>query len=320
MSAVAVSLPLLCLLAVCAALVAGTSLPRRLVAGLIVCASLAVPFSVGPGWPLVTFFSGLFGVLITLRSLDLCRMARPLPPARRIWHMLAVYDTRWAKARPPGVEGGALLRVLGWAALASALLWVGLVVAPGLAAPWGRALQWGSCAFFAVATLEVVAGTARVGWGAVGISPPPIHEAPYLSRSISEFWTARWNKVVGTWLRHNLHVPLARRGWPKAGVAAAFAVSAAIHAYLVLPSLGWRPAAWMGGFFVAQILLVWAERALGVRSWRAAPARAWTLGALLLVSPLFCEPLLQLLRPQEPPAAPATTTATATRGSAAPRW
>jgi hypothetical protein len=56
----------------------------------------------------------------------------------------------------------------------------------------------------------------------------------------------------------------------------------------------WRPAAACGAFFLAQPLLIAAERRLRVRRWPTAAGRAWTLGALAVTSPLVVEPVLRM--------------------------
>jgi hypothetical protein len=51
----------------------------------------------------------------------------------------------------------------------------------------------------------------------------------------------------------------------------------------------------MGGFFLSQAVLLSVERGLGVKRWPATAARAWTISALLLTSPLFSAPVLQVV-------------------------
>jgi hypothetical protein len=51
----------------------------------------------------------------------------------------------------------------------------------------------------------------------------------------------------------------------------------------------------MGAFFVAQGVLLLAERALRVSRWPSTLARAWTISCFLLTGPLFVEPMLVIL-------------------------
>src|SRR5208337_2183618 len=88
-------------------------------------------------------------------------------------------------------------------------------------------------------------------------------------------------------------VPLARCGAVFA-MFATFAISAVGHALMAFFALGrWKIAAVFGAFFLVQPLLIAAERRLAVRRWPPEAARAWTLTALAVTSPLFIEPTLQ---------------------------
>lgn len=99
---------------------------------------------------------------------------------------------------------------------------------------------------------------------------------PLVVRSPREFWGRRWN----TWVNHMLYryVFVPSGGWrrPVRGTLAAFAVSGALHEGFVV--VGTREfTGWMGGFFLAQGVLVaatsqsrWFRRLV-----RHAPALTW---------------------------------------------
>ena len=128
---------------------------------------------------------------------------------------------------------------------------------------------------------------------ALGINAPPFFQSPCRSITISEFWSKRWNRAAGEFLRRCCFAPLARWG---AGFAliATFVISAVGHALMAFYALGrWKMAVVFGAFFLAQPLLIAAERRLAVRRWRPAAGRAWTLSALAITSPLIIEPTLQ---------------------------
>jgi hypothetical protein len=63
----------------------------------------------------------------------------------------------------------------------------------------------------------------------------------------------------------------------------------------MVPAVGFGWAAMMAAFFVLQLPFLWVERALGVARWRASRARVWTLTVLFVSSPLFVEPVLQIV-------------------------
>jgi len=132
----------------------------------------------------------------------------------------------------------------------------------------------------------------------MGLTAPSLLRSPYLSTSIGEFWTKRWNPAASVLFFHRyFFAPLARRGVAFA-LFAAFFVSAVAHVLLPYMASGkWGISLMCGTFFLVQPPLIAAERAMKVRRWRPAAARAWTLGALAITSPLFVEPALQLMEP-----------------------
>jgi hypothetical protein len=293
----------LALLEALAALISSGGRARRRLG--VVCAflPLGVPFFMGPGSPpVLTFFVALTAVLATIRATDLYGVTDAWSFPRRLWHVAAGFDTRLARTVPPRVDRALLAEAARWGLLSALVLGVGWTLLERTVG-WPRYLvRWAGFAAFALTMFEVVPRLVSVGYAALGVQVPPLHDRPYLSRSVAEFWGVRWNKVIGGWLRVSFHAPLARRGWPRVGLVAAFAASALLHAYLMLPGAPWPWAVVISGFFLAQALVMTVERALRVRRWAAVPARAWTVGTLLLLSPLMSEPALQYVDPTPLPA------------------
>lgn len=269
--------------------------PRRLAALPVVGVVLALP-ALTDATPLLRFLLALCGVLVALRAIDLMR--HDLGGLRsRLLHVVAAVDTRLVVRVAPAFDRASLARALPWLAPCVVALVGGFVLAPRADGALRLALRWGSCAVFAVAFFEFATRVAAVLALLGGARLPPLHDAPLSSRSVREFWGVRWNKLVGGWLRENVAAPLRTRTSAAAAMAAAFAVSAVIHWYLVAVSLDLRSAAVMAAFFVAQAALIASERALGVERWPTAAARAWTIVALLATAPLFVEPMMRLADP-----------------------
>ena len=68
----------------------------------------------------------------------------------------------------------------------------------------------------------------------------------------AEFWGERWNRTVGEWLYRFAFRPLARRRRPMLGLAAAFALSALLHAWMFVVALDVRAGFMAGAFFLVQ--------------------------------------------------------------------
>jgi len=282
--------------AVAALITAGPRWRRRL--GLLLgCACVALPFLARPRAPLLCFVIGLVAVVAVMRSIDLARDDSGLPWPRRLWLMFAVFDVRRVERRPPGLDLGAMAAVALAAAIAAGGFGLGVYVANQQVGAAHWALRWGGGVVFAVAAFEAATRALPIAYGLLGLRPPLLHDAPYLSRSMSEFWGVRWNKVVGSWLRANCFAPLARRGRASLGIVASFAASALLHWYLVVVALGLKWSLVMAAFFLVQLVFLAAERLLDVKRWPAAAARTWTLGIMLAASPLFIEPMIRLVDP-----------------------
>ena len=272
-------------------------LPSGAIAFLCGLAALAAPFLTRTDQPVLIFFLTTYAGLIAMRMLDLVLHPEGFTPLRRLWHLHAFFDTRLVVSRERGFEGRLLLAALAWFLCGQLALVAGMVASHELTGPLRSALRWSTCGFLFLSNFEGLTRTLQAVYAPLGLRPPPIHDDAWAARSVGEFWGARWNKAVGTWLREHVYTPFARRGSPRLGVAAAFVTSALLHCYLILPALGAVWAAVMGLFFVAQIALMALERRLGVKRWSPIAAHAWTLGVLLLASPLFCEPASRLFDP-----------------------
>ena len=189
----------------------------------------------------------------------------------------------FADARALLLRGAAWLAAGALAVAAARFVWLRTgsraaataLLLPGLS----LVLHFGAC--------NLLAG----GWRAAGIGVRPLFRAPLLAHSLGEFWGRRWNLAFSEMAAAAVYRPLAARRGRAAGVAAAFALSGALHELAIsvpvragigLPFLYF---ALHGGLVLLEDVL--ARR--GVRLAGAA-ARAWTLAWLAL-------PLLALFHP-----------------------
>jgi Membrane bound O-acyl transferase family len=130
-----------------------------------------------------------------------------------------------------------------------------------------------------------------------GIHVPPLHQRPWLSRSVAEFWGRRWNCIVGDWLRQVCFQPLRRR--PRAAIVTAFAASGLGHElFLNLPLFFYSGAVAPGSmalYFAIQAAGVFVERAWLRQSQLVARVFAWCI--VLLPAPVVLnEGMLRLFQ------------------------
>ena len=212
----------------------------------------------------------------------------------RLVHLVAIVDTRFIERCPRRFDGRALVRLL--AALAAVATAIWLIRAGNTLEGWRRpALRWFAGGLVMVpATFAAVNACIALLGKAAGLAIPPICDAPLLSRSLSEFWAKRWNRVVSKILRERFYRQFSKYG-ATAALFAAFAGSALLHAWLIGILLGAAAALSWAAFFLAQPLFILAERRLRVRHWRGPWGWLWTLSILTLLSPLFIAPLLRWL-------------------------
>ncbi|WP_224361250.1 MBOAT family protein [Hyalangium versicolor] len=281
--------------ALIAALLATGPVWQRGAAVVLVAATAPVPYLAPSDHPTYRAFLALGSIWFTARTVELLRERRPVPVARRLWHTVGLVDTLRVQRIAPSLDRLALSRLLICGPLVVAG-WAGVYFSShSLSGAARLAVRWSTGVVFTYSAVETVVSVVILFYGLVGVDPRPLHDDPIRSKSITEFWSRRWNRAVHRFLKQTFFAPLARRGYTELGLALAFVVSALIHFTFMVPAVGLGWAAVMGAFFLLQLPFLWAERALGVVRWRAPWNRVWTLGLLLLSSPLFVEPVLQIV-------------------------
>lgn len=230
-----------------------------------------------------------------VRSADFTLEPAPQRFGFRLIHLLALIDTRLITRGTRYVARSWVAMVL-LAAIVLVVAYVAVQAADGYQGMARYALRWFAGIVLIVAAFELLTAAFRILAGALGLSAPALSDTPHRSRSIAEFWSARWNLVVGKVLRDRVFTPLARRS-TRLAIWATFAVSAAFHAYIMGVAAGTLAAISSAAFFIVQPVLLAAERKLQVRRWSSAARRTWTLVTLALLSPLFLEPVLQVVMP-----------------------
>lgn len=284
-------------LSIVAALLAGRGAARRIPTATLLILQLSLPF-LGEFRPLPR---GLLTYLALLSVMKVAQIAFS-PQAqwtlsRRIWTAIMPFDVRRGRSVAPSFSLARTVKIAAFAVVAaiawSAPFYVRLPT-PGTA----RAVELTATVFFIYALMEVITGMLSFLHLLLGVRIEPIQRDPALARSVAEFWSERWNLPVTQWLHEFFFRPLAKCGHPRAGILAAFAVSAAFHAWLLFVAVDWRMGLLAGAFFVLQVPAMMLERHLRVRRWPAWAARAWTLLFLLAASPLLTVPLLRGLEMQ----------------------
>jgi len=278
--------------------------------------ALVLVFSARPRLaPIAAFSAGLFLVVPCFlwesplaRGLLMCCMAFPLAVAalplfgapnanfrERLVFVFTWLGTRVVTRRSRTFDRAALLHLFtATIVFTAAMVSVKAVVAAG---PW-LLVRWLAGGIMIMAVAEMITAGHNLLTALLGLRAPALMQSPHLSKSIGEFWTKRWNPAASALLFQTLFFqPLARRG-PALGLWAAFFASAVAHVMIPYMALGKLPISLVcGAFFLVQPLLIVAERRMNLRHWPLSAARAWTLGALTIVSPLFVEPILQILEP-----------------------
>jgi hypothetical protein len=120
----------------------------------------------------------------------------------------------------------------------------------------------------------------------------PLMIRPWRSRSVREWWSARFDTGMQSVLYNNAYRPMRKLGGSKAAaMLATFAFSGLIHLPIITelggPSTDMVK---MFCFFIVQAGLVALEDVL-----RLGPSRARTLTLLMLTSPLFTHPIISLM-------------------------
>ena len=285
------SVGMLYVAALIAALLADGPAWRRGAALLVMGAALPVSFLAPEDFPTFRAFVALGSLWFLARIVELVREPRHLP----VPHPVGLVDTRFTRRMAPAVDQPALIRLLLCAPLAVAG-WAGVYFSGQLLSGISQLLvRWATGALLLYSAVEIVVSAVILVYRLLGIDPRPLHDDPIRSKTIGEFWGRRWNRAVHRFLKLNVFAPVARRGHTELGLALTFVVSGLFHFAFMVPAVGFGWAAMMGAFFVLQLPFLWVERALGVARWRAPLARAWTLGLLFVSSPLFVEPMLRII-------------------------
>lgn len=271
------------------ALLAGTASWRRVASLPFMLACMLLPL-VAPLPALPRALLACMGLLGLLKMTQLDFEPR-WTAHHPVWHGLSPFDVSTAKPAASRFDARLLASVLAYALLLAAVV-AALVLLPPERSLARDALRLLLGAAFVYTAMETGTEGLRLGHRWFGVDVPPIQQAPVLSRSVGEFWSKRWNRPVSAWLGEYAFLPLARRRQPLLALLSAFAVSAAIHAWMFYAALGLRAALSAAAFFLLQAPIVMLEAKWRVSRWPAPAARAWTLLWLLGTSPLFVDPLL----------------------------
>jgi hypothetical protein len=270
------------------ALLLGASNKTKTFAPIVALMALPLPWFLPAEWILPRALAALAATLYFIRAVELSRRAGPMTFTKRLWCLTSTFDALGSEAAAPAIVPKEILAAVPWALLAVASWWT-----------FGQtnqvALAWvlGLVGFYA--TVETLTRATEIFYRASGIAIPHVQMQPILARSVSEFWGQRWNRPISNWLRTFCYQPWARRSRPRTGMAAAFLASTMIHFYFIWTALGLHAGIIMASFFLLQIPLVLMEQRLSVRHWPRVYARMWTVGVLVLASPLFVDPMLRLL-------------------------
>jgi|CXWL01.1.fsa_nt_gi hypothetical protein len=231
-------------------------------------------------------------IVLFVGTVDFVFGRRPLTFQGRIsyifgWLLLA--DTNCRKPAPRRLDTSGALQIL--CALAcgavAILAWPLVETLSQVTRYFARGIL---AAIIVLSLAELTSGFVRLASAASASALPPVHDSPYKSRTLSEFWSGRWNLVMASWLKRHCFLPLRRYGAALA-LAATFAVSACFHAYL-FASVDWSIALSWASFFLLQPLLLLVERKINVKKWPPLLARLWTISTLILVLPLLLGPFL----------------------------
>ncbi len=268
----------------------------RIVTVLCAIGSIITPaFVSGP--PLLRFIVATAGTLAAFRSLDLTRDRRHWPLHQRLWLATSMLDIRRLKPIPPRLSGRGLALTVAFTGLAAAGYALAFWVAPRTDAP--RLMRWLGGVLFIYGVADTFNHGATTLFCAVGQRPARLHHAPILALSVGAFWSRHYNLSVSDWLGRHFHRPWARRGHSRLGLALAFIVSAAFHAWLAYVPLDATMAVLMGVFFLVQAVAILLEQRLGQARWPRAARHIWTVTWMLGSAPLFVEPFLRIVAPTQ---------------------
>jgi len=295
-TAIALFLPLFLGIAIVllAACILTGSPARRLLGVLVACTLTLPPWLTPPEHSTVRGLWAVIAAMGVVRSIDLLRGEWTLRD--RLVHVVSVVDTR--KLSPstasPGTIAWLLLRCVAWEALALGCYLVWCRVPAGSGVGWWLT-RWSFALFFAYTLTEGAYFVLSAGYHLAGFATPPLHIVPAASRSVQEFWGARWNRTVSSWLGETCFRPLARRRKPLLGAVAAFSASGVLHAYIAWVAVGGAMAVLSFFYFFAQSVLMLVEVPLRVRKWQPVAGHVWAVFWMVLLSPGFTEPMARTL-------------------------
>lgn len=271
---------------------------RRHLALALAIGSLVAPW-LAPDASVLRAAVALYLLWTCTKVIDIVRDREARSPAYRWIWMLVLHDLRrdgfTRSGAKPEFRLGLLMSALLSLAATIACLHLALFGSEALDVPLRWVVRYGAGILVCYLGVEGALRTFEFFDRCFGLRPPVLHDHPVLSLSLAEFWGRRWNRVVGHWLFSALYRPVALRGHSALAVAAAFLGSAVIHLYFTWAAIGVLWSLVMASFFVVQVPLVWLEVALGQRRWPRPLRRAWTVGCLVLSSPLFVAPTLMTL-------------------------
>ena len=267
---------------------------RKIAAAIALLFALLFPYF-APASPVLRAVLACMGLLAMVKVLQIATKPARWAAQPRIWHALAPFDIDRTARVSPALDWRLLIVLVAYALLAFA---AGFELAHPLPLTtgywfWFRILL--GCALV-YCGMEVITGAIRFLHRLAGVDVPPIQRMPILSQSIAEFWSKRWNRSVSGWLSEFVFLPLVRRRRPVLALIAAFAASAALHAWMFFVAAGGQAALMASTFFLLQAALVLVESRLHIARWPSPVRRLWTLGLLFASSPLFVLPVLQALR------------------------
>ncbi|HZI86567.1 MAG TPA: membrane bound O-acyl transferase family-domain-containing protein [Pyrinomonadaceae bacterium] len=277
---------------VLAALVTTGSLVQRIFGVSIAAALLVVPITMKQ-LPPMSYVTLTVAAIVALRVTDLSVERPSRSTVLRVLHAFLPFDTRLAKRCRPNFNGSQILEMVAWGVL-SYVAFQAAANSPTSIVTEYYAIRWSFGLLWVVALFETISHSISVISLIFGAKIPPLHDAPYKARSLREFWSVRWNKLVGRWLREHCYAPLAGRGYGRLALTASFVASGAIHLYITSVLLDVRWGLIMGALFIIQVPLLFVEDALNIRQRSTIFGRIWTLGVLILLSPLFTEPVLRI--------------------------
>lgn len=280
-----------------ALIVAGSSVIQRLCAAFFVtCAFILAWYA--PGVPLVR---GLIAFLAVWSLGVVVRIVFPSEEGAsahsRPWQVVMQVFILPGSMRPTRVPAALPLREVARIVPCFTLAGMALLVllhTRQLAGATPAIERLGAGVVFIYMGVQFIFDFAHLCFLAMGLSLDSFHRTPIAARSLTDFWSRRWNRIVSAWLHRFVFLPLARKGCPRLGVFCAFLASGVFHGWFILVAIGVSGAISTLLFFAVQGACVLAEHGLRIHAWPVPVARVWTLAVLLASLPLFVDPCLRL--------------------------